>query len=844
MGPVHWRPIVALNRGVRPKIMPGISLGSRHFHFSARALVTGDSPVDEIAAKDKSLGEKEDTESTGVIEKTNQETLMYFANLLLFDFLQYPRLKSLQDYLNRIASRSDLVKNDVLKLASPKDNPIPGISINLIIPKDGGAFVKFQIPYDQLIAETNIAIQENTAKGPSPFFGLFPKPQCFPVKGTPWVEDLRRYPSSQLKVVFEGEDLTEEKLYQVFRRYGKILDIIPQPPDSKEVPRYAVVKFWRTRSAIAAKNCVNALQIDNTTLHIKYQRIVRESFVKDLLFKHMRISVPILLALLLALGLIIFEPIREFFMQEKIEKRFSLEQYKSNSLYQSVLTVASSIKHFFSRPLATRYFQPLPMWSDRLDKIKEIKLWLTENVGTFIVVQGQKGAGKEELVLSYALEDRKNVLVVDCEELVKSRNDSEFLRHVAKQFGYFPIFPWLNLLSTFIDLGVQGLTGQKSGLSESCDVQFKNILSLSIMAVKKVSLRFYKAYVKAQGESSSQKDRVSEEDYLQQHPDEKPVIVINKFAAKLENYLFIYTAIANWALFLVTMNLAHVVFLVDDISPLPVLTEALPDQVFKMLVLSDASKSSSTEYVLGHLNAEDALEVVKKEEGEQEIEKVTRRYAYSDIEKALEPIGGRMLDLQSFVRRVKSGESPEEAQKEMITQTAEQIVQMNLIKNTPADDLEVARSWEIIKLLAKNESVPFTKIYMTPLFKSNPVEYLLNLEKTGLVSLVKEKGLIKEVKASRALYRSAFQNIVSDKRLYSVLETDYLVRRIAYETKVIKGCEEEISKLSYVAQLEAVKARFEYLGNKITTCTENVKNYESLIKELVSGLNEKKRGWF
>ncbi|GMM34915.1 Yme2 protein [Saccharomycopsis crataegensis] len=801
----------------------------------------------DITEKDKELGELDDTANTGVIEKTNQETLLYFTDVNPADFSRFKALNFVHDYISKVKETTgdSSLERQILKLASPEDNPVKGISVNSILTKDGGAFVKFQVPFESSISEVNTKIQKNTMKSSPRFLGLLSKPHCFPVKGTPWVEDLRRYPSSELKVLFEGEELTEEKIYQIFRRYGTILDIVPQPADSKETPRYAIVKFRKLRSAIAAKNCVNAFSTDKTTIHIKYQTAMRENLMKQYVFDHPRISIPLILAVFLAIGSIIFEPIREFFIQEKIEHRFGLSTYKNNKYFVYIAQYLTSVKRFMSfSNNREQKDSTIHMWTERLDKVKELKLWLTENVNTFIVVRGPRGIGKENVVIDHALRDRKNVLHINCEEIVKSRNDSEFLKNTAHQFGYFPIFPWLNSLSTFIDLGVQGLTGQKSGLSESNDVQFKNILSLAAVAIRRVSLRFYSAYVVQMasdmniGEEATK--RITEDDYLQQHPDEKPVIVINKFSAKSENYSFVYQALASWGSFLVSMNLAHVIFLIDDVSPVPLLSEALPDQIFKSLVLSDPSKSSSTDYVWSHLNDADDLDKIRDGDKAKKGD-FQSKYSIGTIEKALEPIGGRMLDLQAFIRRVKSGESPEEAKEEMIKQTAEQIIQMNLIKNSAdSDEFQVARSWEIIKFLASKESIAFSNVYTSPLFKSSPVEYLTELEKSNLISLVKEKGLIKEIKASRPLYRSAFQNIVGDETSFNVLEGSYLLKKIAYETKVIKTCESEISSLSYVAMSDVIRARFNYLGDKITACTNNIKVYEAQIKELVKKSNELK----
>ncbi|GMF50661.1 unnamed protein product [[Candida] boidinii] len=127
-------------------------------------------------------------------------------------------------------------------------------------------------------------------------------------------------------------------------------------------------------------------------------------------------------------------------------------------------------------------------WTERRDLIKNVKLWLEENVNTFIIVSGPRGSGKRSLVEQGVLDKRENVLYIDCENLIKARKETTFLSAFANEIGYYPIFAWLNTSASFIDLVVQGLTGQKSGLSESKETQVKNMLTLSINVIRDIAL--------------------------------------------------------------------------------------------------------------------------------------------------------------------------------------------------------------------------------------------------------------------------------------------------------------------------------------------------------------------
>ena len=92
--------------------------------------------------------------------------------------------------------------------------------------------------------------------------------------------------------------------------------------------------------------------------------------------------------------------------------------------------------------------------------------------------QGPQGSGKEEFVLEHSLgsdERLSKKVLVQCDQLGKARSDNNLINTTASQLGYFPVFTWTNTVSRFVDLGVQGLTGQKSGLSESKDANQEHV---------------------------------------------------------------------------------------------------------------------------------------------------------------------------------------------------------------------------------------------------------------------------------------------------------------------------------------------------------------------------------
>ncbi|KAH3898993.1 probable Mitochondrial escape protein 2 [Saccharomycodes ludwigii] len=762
----------------------------------------------DIQKKDEEVGESNKTENTGVIHKSKRETLIYFDNIYqragsIFNLLQWYDFISLRSTTKSTSQR-------IMKYANNPANPIHGLELNSLVPmrKDGGCFAKFYIPPNYTLSEVNAKIQSNTelaSKGN--LLSFITKVTAFPVKGTPWIEDLKRLPKKIIHVKFEGEHIfTEEELYALFRRYGQIVEIIAGGTQQ------ATIIFKSLKGATCAKNCINGLFVNGTTLHIQFDKKGSSTYVRDFFVNHTRIAVPLLFAFISILAVLIFDPIREFMIEQKITHKYSLskDNYWIKYLARWTNKTMSSFRNFLGSYNSKQQSDVTSLWEERVEQANDLKMWLEENNNTFVIVRGPRGSGKHELVMRYTLKDRNNVLYLDCENLVKTRIDSKFLKNAASQLGYYPIFPWINSIASIVDLGVQGLTGQKSGLSESKEKQFNTMLGTSLMAIRRIALQKYKPTITLEDGTVVS---IKEEDYLQQHPEEKPVIVIDRFSNKSEINNFVYKELADWAALLVQMNMAHVVFLTETVSPNQLLSESLPNQVFKNLVLSDASKENSEKYVLERLDEKYQNEKLRK-----------------GVETSLAPLGGRMLDLQGFVRRVKSGESPEEALNKMIIQSTEQITQMFL--NDKANPLRAAQAWELIELLSENYYVDFDKIVFKPLFKAAPEEALLDLEKQGLITVSRDRGILDKIMPAKPLFKSSFQNLVKDAKVSTVLKTGYYLRVIAFETGRIRKWEEELRLLGKVSDQKMFKSRLEYLSNKIDLSDKVIDNSENEIKKL------------
>ncbi|CAK7227755.1 mitochondrial escape protein 2 [Sporothrix bragantina] len=519
------------------------------------------------------------------------------------------------------------------------------LTVTEIVPrlKDGGVFVKFRHPAGTNLEDVEADLSKSLAAHPvRPWFNpLWGCMRAGLVRGVPWLEDLAsRVPSSRVKVEFcappaatgsggvgdasgaANLELSHETIYGLFRRYGKIAEITSLPFDSKTLPRYATIDFMRLRDAVMARSCLHGFVVNGTSrLRTSYEPRARAHHIWDWLTSHPRIVFPILAALLATITVAVFDPIRSFFIRAHVQHSFALRDSHvwkwvsgrtrafwayARSSYDAAAD-NMGISSGKGRRGANNHGQDALM-THRRDLLDALRTWLLETTETFIVVQGPRGSGKNELVIDQALKGRHDVLVIDCKPIVEARGESATIKRIAGAIGYRPVFSWANNLSSLVDLAVQGTTGVKTGFSETLDEQLSKILQTATAALRDVSLAGrHKTDVDAQ---------LNEDAYLEAHPERRAVIVLDNFGHRNEDATgLVYDKLAEWAATLVQGNIAHVIFLTSDTSYPKALVKAMPDRLFRQIALGDLSPDVAMNYVLSHL--------AEKEEEEEAVEEDT-----------------------------------------------------------------------------------------------------------------------------------------------------------------------------------------------------------------------------
>lgn len=251
--------------------------------------------------------------------------LNYLLGLTGLPFLTDPE-KILHKLLAQIHEDQKIPAADPLNIAQralPKDL---SIQVKKILPrlKEGGAYAT--VSHDPNVSRSDIeaALQEYLEKkSPRPWFNPFKGIKSHLVRGRPWLEDLHRFPNKKLKVEFlpispgaEVAELPEETLYSLFRTYGKLGDITPQPSGSKDLPKYAMLSYDNIRDAIMAKNCMHGFVVSvsegggkyGTILKMVYEQHAKAHAWRDWIFNHPRIVIPVLAALVGSMTIMIFDP--------------------------------------------------------------------------------------------------------------------------------------------------------------------------------------------------------------------------------------------------------------------------------------------------------------------------------------------------------------------------------------------------------------------------------------------------------------------------------------------------------------------------------------------------------
>jgi hypothetical protein len=441
--------------------------------------------------------------------------------------------------------------------------------------------------------------------------------------------------------------------------------------------------------------------------------------------------------------------------------------------------------------------------------------------------------------MDQVLHGRRDVLVLDCRQVVEARGEAGLIKKLANQVGYRPVFSWANNLSSMVDLAIQGTTGVKAGFSENLESQIVKILQTTASALKDVSLA---------GRKKNEKDmNLTDDAYLEAHPERRPVVVIDNFLHKSDEKGIIYDRISDFAAALVQSNIAHVIFLTTDTSFAKPLSKSLPDRVFHQVTLGDLSPDVAKHFVVSQLEADEESNKEENNNSPAITEKQLRK-DLQELDECIDALGGRLTDLQVLARRLKVGQSPKKAVSDIIEQSASEILRMYLLTNKSAADKKwsTEQVWYLIKEIASNESLRYNEVLLSNTFSSSTsagassaeaaIEGLANAE---LITIKSVHGRPATIRAGKPVYQAAFSRLLEDAVVRARMDLALLGELAKIEAKTIDKAETELSLLgSLPSQPYQAADRVNYLLAKLQGSQKKIMAYEKEMAGLKKVLAE------
>ncbi|KAG0209724.1 mitochondrial escape protein 2 [Mortierella sp. GBA30] len=802
-----------------------------------------------------------ETSVIGEEELPLQYGMLYFDNAYPLKMgwwdVRYSLLKPGWKSLERKA-KTELVPPEN---AMPFHFKIGGIEPRL---KDGGMFVHFSYvrpssyTTKEALKEIESRCEQHLISHDHYMWFNFQKVRAFLVKGSPFLEDMAsRYPNSRIRIEYTGGDPGVEGLYSLFRKYGKIMDIVMLPP-VKDIPyRQAIIQYSVMRASTSAKSCLHGAEVNGVKLSVTYERTLKGNAIWDWLTNHPRITVPLGGMAIAGVSFMIFDPMRVFSMHAKITQLFNVNEYKFLRWLRK-----ETVGRLTRTP--SDAFQATG-WREREHEEEKLRNWLRIPPESFAIVHGPRGAGKTEMV-DYVIKDKKHKVIIRCEELANARSEGEVLTNLARQVGYIPLFQFMTTINNMMDMAITATTGQKAGLSATFEGQLKKILDTLTIAIQEASptkdmstfspeaiMKKIEATIEEKtrraemaesgcaGSTLSLESRRTanakkrqEEDSQWCDPEEIPVIVIDGFMSREKgpHAKELWTHLADWAAVLVENHVAHVIFLSNNVAASKPLAKALPNMTFETVVLADATLDSALEFVYKHLDRDE----------------------FPDLIESVQVIGGRLTDLELFVQKVKSGMGPDEAVHDILGRAVIE-VRKGAFDFDSTDGRTLTwtplQFWAVMKQLAKTESANFDELKIHPLFKYDESPFSA-MEQAELITIVHKNGRPAAVRPGKPIYRAAFQDILNDVGFSAVMELESATFLEKVEMVKVAKWEAELKELSNLLHKDGswifgggrvpkeVDTRVKWLMKKLAESHAKIEKYEqeaAMAKKAVASLS-------
>lgn len=740
-------------------------------------------------------------------------------------------------------------------------------------PKDGGVFVLVRPQDDKAPPQTPEYLEERLLDHPVghlPSWAGLNGGKVWVVKGKPWLEDMDRYASKIVKVSFDGPDVAERDLFQIFRQYGRISDITPPSPGPSGSLRSSFVMFDRIRSASVARNVLDGFKnVDAgtaTKLRTAYEKKIHGHVIRNWLASHPKLVFPVVVFLLGTLTYTIFDPIRALMVKAKMLEWFDPKAFK---LYRWLRVTA--LDKFTFANVKTSSAPEEQIWKEREDAQVEIEKYLDDLPSTVSFLHGPQGSGKFNLLQDVLSGKERSTLVIDCKQLQGASSDSQLIATLAKQTGYRPMFTFLNSANSLIDLASVGIIGQKTGFSSSLEEQLQQVLSVVTSAITSVAATHMDSVkheiVKEDQKRARKADAEVTKDRIRRgiwHDGRLDCVAGNGVMSELGigDELFGDVDAIEFKSTSATTGGGHashekpgkatekeyqqsaadaqavkalpvVIVRNYELKGNDVVLKALAqwaaslaeNKIAHVVVISDNRENLKRlaralpskpliSIPLYDADAESALAFVKKRLAEADIH---IEYAPEQVAH-VNQLGGRASDLESLVHKVRSGLTIEQAVDDIINRAVSEIRKTAF--GDDSDDMKNLpwtreQAWTILNKLSRQPEIPYHHLLVDFPFKGDDAA-LRELEHAELISVTAVNGRPSMIRPGKPIFRYVFERLAEDKIFKAIQDMNINNAIIVSSETTVQRCEEELTKIKDLEVTESSK-RWQLFGGKSAT---------------------------
>ncbi|KAJ3351769.1 mitochondrial escape protein 2 [Entophlyctis luteolus] len=567
--------------------------------------------------------------------------------------------------------------------------------------KEGGVLARFSYDGDIHEAANSVAIvaSEIAQSAKNSEKKVVSKIVVHLVEGSPWIEDIQSsVPSNKIQLDFRDQELSVEKLYHEFRKYGEIKNISVERNPKFESRKFGYINYLQRESAVAAKICANGKHLGQTKLEILYAPSFSPNSTINFVREHQKLMLPLFLIVVVILAFLIVDPVRVFFVTNNVTNRFSLKNIIGVTSPDFGVLVEQGVMN-----LIAGAFRFAKLLSDKDDERSQAKALLArvrkeyqENLDTFrretrrdeheakisqflkqspesiMLVQGPKGARPDDLI-EKCLENEP-VIRISLDSII-NEPDHIFVHDIAHQVGFFPVFDVMMSNSGaagVLDTAVSAITGHKTSLSlvSDADSHLRKIFEIVTVALNRIvnsevqrrqtySERVRNMFIRRMEHDVLAPVRILNElgdrharimSVLQAKqfaiPDiQYPVVVIDGFLNKERaRQSHVYKHLVEWANELVQARVARVIFASENMSASTQLSRgSAVNLTVETVSVVDSSFPAAMRFVWGRLGLGFSTNY-------QDISHAPPELVYGVNE-----IGGRLADLEVWVQKIRAG---------------------------------------------------------------------------------------------------------------------------------------------------------------------------------------------